>query len=137
MDLSQTAANVGIGNLAAGIRGGTAGEALTQGQPVYRDFEQGGKWFQGDADDADKLEIGALVLTPAATDGFAALALPGSYVNLGATLVAGTEYYLSPTKGAICDFGTLGTGDYVVKLGAAYSTSLLLFDPVNLGVKKA
>lgn len=135
-DLTQTAANVAIGALAVKVRPVQVGEAVTAGMPVYR-LSTDGKWYQGDADDEDKDDIGGITLTPASTDGFALIALPDSDINIGATLVAGVEYYLSPTKGAICDFSTLGTGDYICKLGAAISTSILRFKPQRLGVQKA
>lgn len=132
-DLTQTAANVGIGADTEFIRV-QVGEAVTQGQPGYRGASN--KWFQTDAN----LSVAAaaaegIFMTPAATDGYAIVAVGGD-VNLGATLTVGETYAVSRTKGKICPIGDLTTGDYVTHLGVAKSTSLLPLNPQPSGVPK-
>ena len=62
------------------------------------------------------------------------VALPGSDITIGATLTAGTAYYLSATAGGICPFADLGAGDRVIFLDIAKSTSVLHFRPIDSGV---
>lgn len=124
-NLTQTPANVAVGSTAE-IRRVQVGEAVTQGQPVY---QSGSKFYQCDANDGVAKSIATgIVLTPAATDGYAVIVTAG-LVNLGATLSRGTPYYVSATKGAICLHSDLIAGDYVTYLGTAETTALLDFRP--------
>lgn len=132
-DLTQTAANVGIGSDTEFIRV-QVGEAVTQGQPGYRGASN--KWYQTDANlSAAAAAAEGVFLTPASTDGYAIVAVGGD-VNLGATLVVGETYAVSRTKGKICPIGDLTTGDYVTHLGVAKSTSLMPLNPQPSGVPK-
>lgn len=132
-DLSQTAANVKLDQ--GTVATYTAGEALTQGQPIY---QSNGKWYRCDADVEASAECRALVLTPAAADGdlFVA-ATPGSYVDLGATLVVGECYVVSVNAGGIAPITDLGSGDYVTILGVCSSTSQFYFWPLISGATHA
>lgn len=136
-DLTITAANVGIGNLAAKVRPVQVGEAVSQGQPAIRNATDG-KYYQGDANDADLDDVAGIFLTAAGVDGYALLGLPDSDINLGATLTVGVMYYLSETKGGICLYSDLTGGNvaYVTPLGTAISTSLLRFNPQTTGIQK-
>ena len=49
-------------------------------------------------------------------------------ITIGATLTAGTAYYLSDTPGGICPLADVGTGEYVCQLGLAKSTTVLSID---------
>jgi len=132
-DLTQTAANVGIGSDTEFIRV-QVGEAVTQGQPGYRGASN--KWFQTDANlSAAAAAAEGIFMTPAATDGYAIVAVGGD-VNVGATLAVGETYVVSRTKGKICPVGDLTTGDYVTHLGVAKSTSLMPLNPQASGVPK-
>lgn len=131
-NLTQTAANVAIGARTTKTQTVQVGEAVTQGQPLFRDSSNS-KWYQCDANDGiSKARCGAIALTAAGADGFALVAIPSgttgqSLVNLGATLVVGQVYCVSATKGAIAPYADLTTGDYVTILGVARSASLLDF----------
>lgn len=127
-NLTQTPANVGIGALSTVTRPVTAGEAVTQGMPGYRN-DTDGEYYQADANDTEaKAEVVCIFLLPASTDGPTVVALKG-LVNLGATLTVGKAYYLSATKGAICPEADLITGDYATFLGIAKTAALLDFQP--------
>lgn len=131
-NLSQTAANVGVGSTAE-IARVQVGEAVTQGQPVYQD---GSLYYQCDANNtAPRAVAKGIVLTPASTNGYAVICT-GGLVNLGATLTVGTPYYLSATKGAICPYPDLITGDYVTYLGTATTAALLDLNIDATGIQK-
>lgn len=127
-DLSQTAANVALrSNSLPSV--GVAGEAITQGMPVYL---SGGKWYQCDANDgAAKAVAGGIAVLPATTDGFFAYLSTGAKINLGATLVVGTTYVVSATKGAIAPIADLATGHYATTLGVATAANELT---ININV---
>ena len=132
--LTQTAANVGVGSVTSSVRVVQVGEAVAQGKPGYR-LESDGKYYIGDADDAGKDDIAVIFLTPASTDGYAAVALPGAKVNLGATLVVGTAYYLL-ASGSIGLHSDIASSDYVTLLGIAETADLLLFNPQVSSIAK-
>ena len=58
-------------------------------------------------------------------------------ITIGATLVAGTAYYLSDTPGGICPVADLTTGEYPVLLGLATSTTVLNVSIQEAGVALA
>jgi hypothetical protein len=49
-------------------------------------------------------------------------------VTIGATLVPGTDYYLSDTPGGICPIADVGVGEYVCRVGVALSATVLDLD---------
>jgi hypothetical protein len=123
-DLSITAANV-VKQAGARVRAGTAGATITAGQAVYLDTDDG-KFKLADADSATsaaRVPIG--IALNGAADGQPLTVLTRGKVTIGATLTAGTAYYLSDTAGGICPVGDLTTGDYPVFIGIATSTSVI------------
>lgn len=135
-NLSQTAANVAAGGNNVAFALVQAGEAVTQGQPVYQSTSTL-KYLQTDANDtAAKAVAAGIALTPAASDGYFILARSGP-VNLGATLAVGTLYAVSATKGAICPVADLGSSEYVTLLGIATTTALLDLRISVSGIQKA
>jgi hypothetical protein len=46
-------------------------------------------------------------------------------LTLGATMTAGTVYYLSDTPGGICPLADVGAGEYVEVIGVATSTTVM------------
>jgi hypothetical protein len=122
-NLTQTAANVGVGDGRSRVRIVIAGESITRGMPIY---ESNGKWFQSDANVQAAAQATAIAQSTASTDG--ALLITegaGALINLGATLTVGETYVVSATKGAICPIGDLTTGDYPCVLGTATTTALI------------
>jgi len=133
-DLSQTAANVKLMS-ATQVTVGTAGEALTQGQPVYLSAS---KWYRCDANDtAAKAVAAGIVLTPAATDGIVVIAPNGASVDLGATLAIGTTYAVSATVGGICPIADITSGQYPTILGTATTAAKLPLSIIVGTVAKA
>lgn len=127
VDLTITAANVVISSNAT-RENGTAGEAITAGQVVYKAAATG-KYMLADNNSATaevRQPVG-IALNGAAADQPLTIQKSGD-ITIGATLVAGTDYYLSDTPGGICPRADLGSGEYVCLLGLAKSTTVLAID---------
>lgn len=123
-DLSITAANVLAGS-GATTENGTAGAAVTAGQVIYKDATTG-KFLLADN---NSVTAGArspygIALHAAAANQPLAIIRKGP-VTIGATLTAGTAYYLSDTPGGICPVADLASGENVVLIGLAASTTVL------------
>lgn len=123
-NLTQTPANVGIGDQRSRLDPVIAGEAITQGMPVY---ESSGKWYQADANVLAASQSTAIAMSAAAADNDPLIVAKGAgcLINLGATLAVGETYVVSRTKGAICPIGDLTTGDYPCILGIARTTKYM------------
>lgn len=141
-DISITAANVALGASTTPTRILQYGEAVTQGQPLYR-AAANGKWYRCDANDtAAKAVVGAIALTPGAADAYGLAALPAtspgqSVINLGATLAVGTVYAVSATVGGIAPIADITSAQYVSVIGIATTTALLDFQPSISNTQKA
>jgi hypothetical protein len=132
-DLTVTPANVVPGSNASTMQG-TAGETITAGKAVYLSPTTK-KWMLADSDS----------VTTAARDAVA-VALTGSSlnqpivvqkggdVNPGATMIAGVSYYVSNTAGGICPDADVGTGEEVVLVGIATTTTNLALQFKSSGV---
>ena len=132
-DLTITAANV-IAAPGARRKNGTAGATITAGQVVHISPTTG-RYILSDADAAgigDVTEF-AIALNGAA-DGQPLQVALGGDITLGAVMTAGLSYYLSPTAGGIAPREDVLSGDNVVLLGIARSTSVLKMKPIISGV---
>lgn len=131
-DLTITAANVKAGSNASVDRTGLAGAAVTAGQPVYWD---GSRWQLADDNSvtAAARVAGGIALNGASTDQPLAV-LMGGDITIGATLTAGSVYYLSATAGGICPAADLATGQYPCIIGIAKSTTVLNVEINSAGV---
>jgi hypothetical protein len=132
-NLSQTAGNVKLKSNGP-YGSAVAGESLTQGQPIYLSSSQA---FRCDNNDgANKAACVGIVLTPATVGQTFLYALPGSSVDLGATLTIAETYIVSATVGAIAPIADLASTNYLTILGVARDASTLFFSPVVSGVQK-
>ena len=122
--VSVTPANVGFGEETVIFQIAQAGEAITQGQSIYRSSADN-KLYKADANDtAAKAAVVGIALTPASTNGYFLYAESG-LVNVGATLAVGTLYAVGQTAGSIVPVADLTTNDYVTYIGTATTTALL------------
>jgi hypothetical protein len=124
-DISITAANVKPGSGAV-VADGTAGATITQGQPVYADATTSKLKLSGAATAGAKTCIG--ISLNAASDGQPMKYQKSGDITIGGTLVAGTIYAVSATAGAIAPLADITTGDDVIVLGVAKSTTVLTLD---------
>lgn len=121
--LSITPANVKAGSNAITVSG-LAGATITAGQAVFRDGTTG-KFLLSDADGANLKQVTGLALHGAA-DGQPLAVQTGGDIVPGATLVAGTTYYLAPTPGDIGPLADVASGDDPIIIGIAKSASVLM-----------
>lgn len=127
-DLTITAANVVSGSGAA-TQQGVFGATVTAGQVVYSDAN--GLWQLADNDSvtATARHAVGIALNGGAINQPAVVQTAGP-ITIGATLTAGTDYYLSANPGGICPRTDLVTGKTVCLLGLAASTTVL-----NIGIE--
>lgn len=126
-DLSITAANVKPRTNTV-IKHGTAGATITAGQVLYRE-ESSRKMKLADNDSATaEVRSAHGVALHGASDGQPIAYATGGDIDAGATLTAGTDYYLSGTPGGICPRADVTTGDDPIRIGIAASTSVLTLD---------
>ena len=122
VDLTITAASVVAGSNSA-RDSGTAGEAITAGQAVYLDTATN-RWMLSDNNGTGTRSVKGIALNGAAA-GQPIAVLKGGDITIGATLVAGTDYWLSATPGGICPRADLAAGMDTVQIGVAKSTTVL------------
>lgn len=122
-DISITAANVVAGANSV-AKTGIAGEAITAGQPVYQSSTTK-KWMKADSNSAtlEARRAKGIALNGAAPNQPLFIHTSGD-ITIGATLTAGTAYYLSDA-GGICPIADVGSGEAVCMLGIAKSASVL------------
>lgn len=135
-DLTITAASV-LAGTGAKVTTGTAGATITAGQAVYLDSASTGKWLLADSDAASAIARGSArfgIALHGASNGQPLDVQTDGDITIGATMTAGTAYYLSDEPGMLCPFADLATGDYVMLVGIATSTTVLRIDTLYSGV---
>ena len=130
-DLAVTATNVAKGADAL-IENGTAGVAVTAGQAVYLDSTTG-KFLLSDNNGTGTRDVRGIALHAAASGQPLAIQRDGD-LNLGATLTAGVDYWLSGTPGGICPRADVTTGMDPILIGIAKSTTVLTLAITDVGV---
>lgn len=128
-DLTITAANVVAGSDAT-REVGMAGETIAAGKAVYRAAGTG-LWMLADSNSAtlEARRAGGIALCGSSLNQPIVVQTSGP-ITIGATLTAGTAYYLSDTAGGICPLADVGSGEAVCLLGLAASTTVL-----NVGIQ--
>lgn len=124
-DLVITPANVKAGSNVS-REDGIAGATILAGQVVYLNATTG-KYGLADNNAPTPPEIKTprgIALNGASLDQPIAVHKAGD-ITIGATLVAGTEYYLGDTPGGICPRADLIATETVTILGLAVSTTVL------------
>lgn len=132
-DLTITAANVlpsGTGNAVMVI----AEVAITQGQPIYIDSATGTAKLAIATSLAGAAAVG-IALNSAAAGQYVTYQKAGA-ITIGATVAAGTAYYVSGTAGKICPEADLGSGKYVTLLGFGISATQIQINIQRSGVAK-
>jgi hypothetical protein len=126
-DISVTAANVAF--VSGSKRTLNAAETITAGQTLYE--TSSGTWAKGDNNDtAAKAVVGGIALNGASSGQPVTAALPGSVINMGATLTVGGVYVQSATAGGVAPVADIVSTNYVTILGVALTAANLSFNPV-------
>lgn len=135
-DLSITAANV-IAASTARKKTGVAGATITAGQVVHISPTTS-RYIVSDADAAGIGDVTEFAIAlNGASDGQPLQVANSGDITLGAVMTAGTAYYLSATAGGIAPVADILSGDNVILLGVAKSTSVLALKPIISGVTLA
>lgn len=127
-DLSITATNV-IPSSAAVIQTGTAGEALTAGQLVYKKASDR-KFYKADCDSAtaEVRDCYGLAVTSSATGAPVSIVIEDSSLQIAASgLTNGTIYLLSATAGGLAPAADATTGWRVTVVAVAKSATTIAF----------
>ena len=132
-DITITAANVIAGAGATKVDM-TAGGTITAGQVVYKEAATGlAKLADCDSSTAEVRIPFGIALNGAATNQPVEV-LRSGLITIGATIVAGTDYWLSGTAGGICPRADVATGDRAVLIGVATTTAILKVQFLDSGV---
>lgn len=100
-----------------------AGATITAGEPVYLDVNN--VWQLAKADTAAHAACKGIALHGALTGQPLAVQTSGN-ITIGATVVAGTHYYVSGNNaGGIMPIGDFTTGQFITDLGIAISTTVI------------
>ena len=133
VDLTITPANVVAGTNASKTSG-TAGENIAAGQLVYKNSTtQRFMLCDTNSVTAEAQRPTGIALHAAANNQPIAVLTAGE-ITIGATVVAGTDYFASDTPGGICPKADVGTGEQVTLVGLAKSTSVIVVDFQSPGV---
>ncbi|MGO6848006.1 hypothetical protein E0H65_22430 [Rhizobium leguminosarum bv. viciae] len=123
-DLVVTSANVLAASNAERDQG-IAGETIVAGKAIYL-ASTTNRWMLADSNSAtaEARQAKAIALNGASVGQPVSFQKSGD-ITIGATLVAGTSYFLSDSPGGLCPLADVGSGEYVVLIGIAKSTSVL------------
>lgn len=105
------------------------GEAVTMFQPLYVDST--GTYSLAQASDTDKDEVAGVCYSTSSAGGTGLLLPQGARVDLGSILTKGVTYCLSTNSGKIAPQSDLTTGDAVVPIFWAETTSIAYIWVVN------
>lgn len=131
VDLTITAASVAKGSNAT-VENGTAGATITAGQAVYLDSATG-TYKLADSNGTGTREVRGIALHGASSGQPLQVQRAGD-ITIGATMVAGTAYYLSGTAGGIAPVADLLAGMDPVLIGISKSNTVLTIDVQDPGV---
>jgi len=114
---------------------GTCGEAIACGDVIYIKAADS-KYYKAQSDGtAEEATVAGIALnTTHAANQPVTFANFDAAFGIGATVAAGTFYYLSATAGKICPFADLVATNRVSQIGSGATTSTIRLQPINTGV---
>ncbi len=111
---------------------GIAGETIVAGKAVFLNVATN-RWMLSDNNGTGTRQVNGIALNGASANQPVSVIKDGD-LTMGATLVAGTDYWLSATAGGICPRADLATGMDTVQIGVAKSASVLAVNIQDPGV---
>ncbi len=123
-DLAITPANV-LAMATASTERSIAGATILAGQVVYKEAATGQYKLAGARSGIAEAKIPYAIALDGAATGQPLIVLTGGPITIGATVVAGTAYYLSHTAGGIKPVADLASTDLVTLIGIATSTTVI------------
>lgn len=133
-DLVVVAANVKPGSDAV-IKTGTAGEAISAGDSVFKATDGEIELAEHDLTAADAAAVGIALATAAPLQPIT-YAITGT-IDMGAILSVGQTYIVGAGAGGIAPEADAGVGDFVTVLGVAISVNNLKIGILQSGVAHA
>jgi len=130
-DISVTPANVVAGSNATRDVG-IAGETIIAGKAVFLNSSTN-RWMLSDNNGTGTRQVTGVALNGASANQPLSVLKDGD-ITMDATLVAGTDYWLSATAGGICPRADLASGMDTIQIGVAKSTSVLAVSIQDPGV---
>jgi hypothetical protein len=124
-DITITSASVKAGSGAV-VTDATSGATISAGEAIYFDSTTG-KMLLADANATGAKTCSGIALN-SASDGQPIKYQRSGPIAIGGTLAPGTVYAVSATAGAIAPLADITTGDDVIILGVAKSTTVLQLD---------
>ena len=119
-DITVTAANVVL--VSGSIQHVTAGAAITPGQPVYKDLDDGDDHKPCDADASATAVIAGIALH--ASEDKQPLAIQtGGTINIGGTVVVGEVYCVSSVVGGVAPDVDVASGEYRTIIGVGVTSA--------------
>ena len=132
-DISITAASVAPGS-GDPRQSGISGATITAGVPLYKDSTDSDKLKLVDVDNSDATALTVGIAVGDAVSGQVVSYQTGGSVTYNAVLTKGVIYVGSDTAGGVKPSADLGSGDRVVILGTASSTTVLKLGLNNTGI---
>lgn len=132
-DLTLTPASVVPGSTSR-QENGIAGETIAAGKVVYKQASTGKYMLADDNGASAEMKIPTGIALNGASLNQPVSVHKSGDITIGATIVAGTSYYLSDTPGGICPFADLLAGENVALIGIGKSTTVLLVNITVPGV---
>lgn len=112
------------------------GATISAGNPVYLDSaDSKHKPADCNASSATAAIVG-VAITPGVSGGWGLIAISGSVILVGTTMVQGASYFVGGTAGTIIPEGDFATNDYVSKVGTASSTTQIILGIEATGVQR-
>ncbi len=135
-DLSITPANVVPGSDAVIVKGATAGATITAGDSIYIDAADRGKIKPCDADAAASAVCAGIALN-GASDNQPVSYQSGGSLTIGATVVIGVSYYVTPNAGGLGVWAEVLSADYATLVCIGKSVSVVMLALTVTGAVKA
>lgn len=134
-DATITAANV-VPSASATLVKVTFGEAVTQGQPVYKKASDG-LYYKADGNDSTKIPVAGIACSAVSANQPGVICTDDPAFTPGFTIAAGDVYILSATAGGVAPVADYATGSYFTTLMYGIGNNQAKIAITTSGVAKA